>query len=117
METRNKYTKVQCELGLTIDGRELPSMAIVGEALEKAIELIEAAVAESYKVVPPRAVDAPTAPTEQPVAQRMAVNMDLPGAALTTVPAQVVPIVPVQPVEPEPAQPVNPVPSPSVWGD
>lgn len=59
LETRNKYTKIECELGISINGRELPSMSVVGEALEKAIKLIEDAVAESYKVVPPRDVNQP----------------------------------------------------------
>ena len=54
METRNKYTKINCEVNLSVDGRELPSMAVLGDALELAIKLIEDRVAESYKVVPPR---------------------------------------------------------------
>jgi len=57
METRNKYTKVNCELSISIDGRELPSMAVVGEALEQAGKMIEDAVKKSYEVVPPRDVD------------------------------------------------------------
>ena len=35
LETRNRYTKVNCEVGLKIDGRELPNMAILGELLKR----------------------------------------------------------------------------------
>jgi hypothetical protein len=54
LETRNKYTKVDCEVGLKVSGRELPNMAVLGEALEAAIELIQSKVSESYKEVPVR---------------------------------------------------------------
>ncbi len=87
METRNKYTKVECELAITIDGRELPGMAVVGEALEQAVKLIEDAVKKSYEVVPPRDVDQ----TNQPV------------------PTPVAPVAPVTPVQAVPA------PQTSVW--
>jgi hypothetical protein len=54
LTTRNAYTKCECEVGMTIDGRELPSMSVLGAALEEAIELIQTRVTESYKVVPAR---------------------------------------------------------------
>lgn len=54
LKTRNEYTKVNCEIGMTVDGRELPTMAILGDALEKAIESIQQRITESYKVVPER---------------------------------------------------------------
>jgi hypothetical protein len=54
LETRNKYTKVAAEIGFKVNGRELPSMAVLGAAVEEAIELIQAKIAESYKVVPER---------------------------------------------------------------
>ena len=54
MNTRDKYTKVECEVGMTVNGRELPNMAILGAALEEAIKLIQERVTESYKVVPAR---------------------------------------------------------------
>lgn len=54
LTTRNQYTKVSCEVGVTLDGRELPSMSVVGAALEDAIKLIQDKVTESYKVVPER---------------------------------------------------------------
>jgi len=57
METRNKYTKVNCEMAISVDGRELPAMGVVGEALEQCIKLMEEAVKKSYEVVPPRDVD------------------------------------------------------------
>jgi hypothetical protein len=66
LETRNKYTKVDCEIGLNVNGRELPSMAVLGEALEKAIELIQNSITESYKVVPPRDVEVPKPVEQQP---------------------------------------------------
>ena len=72
METRNKYTKVNCELSITIDGRELPAMGVVGEALEAAAKQIEDAVKKSYEVVPPRDVDQTNIvpmPEPTPVAQ------------------------------------------------
>jgi len=53
LNTRNDYTKVTAEVGLKVDGRELPSMEVLGSALEEAIELIKLRVKESYKV-PPR---------------------------------------------------------------
>lgn len=53
LTTRNAYTKVECEVGMTVNGKELPNMAVLGAALESAIELIQQRVTESYKVVPP----------------------------------------------------------------
>ena len=70
LETRNKYTKVECEVGLKVSGRELPNMAVLGEALEAAIELIQAKVADSYKEVPVR--DGATPMAELSVADRLA---------------------------------------------
>jgi hypothetical protein len=61
METRNKYTKVECELAISVNGRELPSAAVLGSALEEAIKIVEARVKESYEVVPPRDVPQPQA--------------------------------------------------------
>lgn len=55
METRNSYTKVDTEISISIEGKELVNMAVMGAALEECIELIKACVKESYKVVPPRA--------------------------------------------------------------
>jgi hypothetical protein len=66
METRNKYSKVECELGMTVDGRELPNASVLGSAMEEAVELIQNRVKESYEVVPPRPaapVTSPTTPT------------------------------------------------------
>lgn len=54
LETRNKYTKVTAEIGFKVNGRELPSMAVLGAAVEEAIELIQNKITESYKVVPER---------------------------------------------------------------
>jgi len=60
MTTRSALTKVKCEVGINVDGRELPNMAVLGEALEKAVELIQRTVTDSYKVVPER-VETPIA--------------------------------------------------------
>ena len=54
MHTRNDFTNVDCEISISIDGRELPSLSVLGDALEAARELIQAKVTESYKVVPAR---------------------------------------------------------------
>jgi hypothetical protein len=73
MNTRDRYTKVKAHLFIELDGRELPAMSIVGEALQKARELIEEAVKKSYEIVPER-VDTPqvqpqTMPTAPSVAE------------------------------------------------
>ena len=54
LQTRGPYTKVDCEIGMTVEGKELPNMAVLGEALEAAISLIQEKVTASYKVVPER---------------------------------------------------------------
>lgn len=53
LTTRDKYTKVDFELGMTVEGKELPSASVLGGALEEAAELIQKRVTESF-VVPPR---------------------------------------------------------------
>ncbi len=53
LETRDKYTKVKVEVLLKVDGRELPNGAVLGLALDDAIETIRKSIQESYKV-PPR---------------------------------------------------------------
>lgn len=62
METRDRYTKVKTEVGIKVDGKELPNMAVVGAALDEAIELIKTRIKEAYTKVPER-------PAETPVAQ------------------------------------------------
>lgn len=54
METRDRFTKVNFELGMTIEGKELPNASVLGDALEAAVKLINERIVESYKVVPPR---------------------------------------------------------------
>lgn len=54
LTTRNAFTKVECEIAMTINGRELPSMEVLGKAFEIGILAIQDAVTESYKVVPER---------------------------------------------------------------
>jgi len=67
MTTRSKFTDVEAEIGITVDGKELPNMAVIGDALEAAVELVQKKVTESYQVVPPRAdtpIAEPYAPKE-----------------------------------------------------
>jgi len=52
-------TKVDCEIGLKVDGRELPNLAVLGAALEAAVDRVQQIVTESYKVVPERVPLAP----------------------------------------------------------
>lgn len=54
LQTRSAYTTVKCEIGLKVDGRELPNMEVLGGALEEAIAVIREKVQESYKRVPER---------------------------------------------------------------
>ena len=54
LETRNRYTKVNASLTLKLEGRELPNMAVLGEALEEAILLVENKIKQSYQEVPAR---------------------------------------------------------------
>jgi hypothetical protein len=105
MQTRDRYTKVNCELGLNVDGRELPNMEVLGGALEEASKLIQERVTESYKVVPPR--DAFTDTTQpEPVPQVPAAPVASP--APVAQPAQVPQPAPVVPVTPTP----EPTPAP-----
>ena len=46
--------KVECEIGLKVNGRELPNLAVLGEALEQAVETVQRIVTESYAKVPER---------------------------------------------------------------
>jgi hypothetical protein len=52
--TRDRYTKVKCEMHVMVDGRELPNMDVIGGALEAARELFQQKVTESYQRVPER---------------------------------------------------------------
>jgi len=54
LTTRNAFTKVECEVNMTINGRELPSMEVLGKAFEAAILTLQEKVTEAYKVVPER---------------------------------------------------------------
>lgn len=56
LQTRNNYTKVECEVGIKVNGQELPSMEIIGGALEKMIKVLQEHVTEAYAVVPERVV-------------------------------------------------------------
>lgn len=52
--TRNANTKVEAKISLEINGREIPNLAVLGDAVEKAIAIVQAQVTESYKAVPER---------------------------------------------------------------
>lgn len=54
LRTRNDYTNVECEFSISVDGKELPSLEVLGSALEAARELIQTKVTESYKAIPVR---------------------------------------------------------------
>lgn len=66
IETKDRYTKVEFELGMTMEGRELPNAAVLGTAMEDAVKLIQERVKQSYEVVPPRPDGVPVNATENP---------------------------------------------------
>lgn len=51
--TRNNFTKVEAEITLSVKGRELPTTAVLGAALEKAVGLIQSEITNSYQLVVP----------------------------------------------------------------
>lgn len=61
LKTRNQYTTVDAEISLKVDGTELPNMSVLGFALERAVELIQKEITESYKEVPTRDGTTPVA--------------------------------------------------------
>jgi len=54
LTTRNSITLVDAVFTLSVDGRELPTMGVLGTSLEQAIEAVQKAITESYTVVPAR---------------------------------------------------------------
>lgn len=54
LQTRDRFTTVDCTLAIEVAGSELPNMGIVGEALEKAVTQIQNSITESYAKVPER---------------------------------------------------------------
>lgn len=58
IQTRDRFTKVTVEIGIKLNGKELPNMAVVGESLEEVVALIEAKIKKSYEVVPERVAGA-----------------------------------------------------------
>jgi len=74
VQTRDKYTKCNFELGMTLDGRELPNAAVLGAALEDAVKLIQERITESYQVVPPRQ-EVPATATVQNVPTPVEANL------------------------------------------
>jgi hypothetical protein len=102
MTTRDKYKKVNCEVGLSLDGQELPNMSVLGAALEEATALIQQRVTESYQEVPAR----------QPEPVVAAVVRSDPAAAMAATAAHVNE----QPVPAtEPEEKLEPVPFGKPW--
>ena len=54
LKTRNEYTKVEAELSLMVNGRELPTAGTLGAALEKAVTQLQEEITNAYKLVPAR---------------------------------------------------------------
>lgn len=54
LKTRGDHVRCDCEIGMTVDGKELPTLAILGAALEEARDLIQQRVTESFQAVPIR---------------------------------------------------------------
>lgn len=54
LDTRSEFTQVDCVITVSIDGRELPSLNIMGNAVDAAIATVREAVKESYAQVPAR---------------------------------------------------------------
>jgi len=102
LETRDKYKHVDCELGMTVEGRELPNASVLGSAMEQAVELIQARVKESYEVVPPR----PDIPQPAPLDALNAVNQQQQQAAQSVEPIPATPVAPPQVAQQPPVQPV-----------
>ena len=88
LTTRDRFTKVECEIGLTVNGRELPNMEVLGKALEAGIQLIQDSITESYLKVPER-VEAAAAAVVAQVAQPAQVATPAP---VTPAPAEAKPI-------------------------
>lgn len=58
--TRNTYTTVKCEVTVKLDGKEMPNLAVLGDALDAGYDAIKAKIADSYKVVPARPIEGAT---------------------------------------------------------
>lgn len=61
LSTRNTVTQIDAVLELRVEGRELPNLDVLGGAFERALEVIQEMITESYKVVPPRDGSTPIA--------------------------------------------------------
>jgi hypothetical protein len=54
LTTRNTYQKVDATIKLEVEGRELPALGVLGEAVELAVQIIQEKITQSFKVVPER---------------------------------------------------------------
>lgn len=54
MFTRNELTSVECVIAIEVEGREVPSLEVVGKAVDAAIANVRASIKESYSEVPAR---------------------------------------------------------------
>jgi hypothetical protein len=123
-QPRNEFrSKVDVKFNMSVDGRELPNLQVLGNAFEKAVELFQAEVKKAFEVVPPRD-NTPMSDTLQrpapPTPPTPPVNGDNKPAQPVAQPAQVPQAQPTQPTQPtQPAQsgrpyqsePVAPAPS------
>lgn len=62
MTTRGLYTKVNVEFNIIVDGKELPSTAVLGKSFDELVQKFQADIKESYETVPERV---PTPVTSQ----------------------------------------------------
>lgn len=54
LSLRNEFTKVQAVVTLRVEGRELPTTATLGAAIEEAVTQIQKNITESYVAIPAR---------------------------------------------------------------
>lgn len=66
LSTRSQYTKVDCEMSLSVNGKELPNLEVLGRVFEECLALVQTRVTESYKVVPERTIGAAPPATTPP---------------------------------------------------
>ena len=61
MPTRDRYTKVETIVSISVNGKELPNMGILGGTLDEIVQFLSQRIAESYQKVPERPGDTPIA--------------------------------------------------------
>jgi hypothetical protein len=116
LQTRDRYTKVTCEVGIKINGRELPNAEAVGGGLEKMIVMLQEHVTQYYTKVPER-VETPRVGSNAPQVAEVKVVEPTPakpandgtgdGAAPTTPAVTPAPVAPVR--DSSVMRPINPI--------